>query len=429
MVQPLVGEREQRVASDNVTIVSIDAHVGPPPEVLRPYCSKKYLDDYDAFAEEYEKSDPMAVGIDINMWAEVYVNRLMETFGEPLMHYDPHYRIPHMDADGIAAEVVYHGAFNGTPIPFVEAFGLVTMPTGTSQHERELALEGLRIYNRWLVDYCSVAPERRRGVAQLPFWDVDHAIAELSSVVDSGIRAINLPAPRPGMPGHHNLVWEPLWSACEEAGVTLNSHGGSATVDMDQLVGENSGPLLSHEIMHWSRRVLWFMIIGGVFDRHPNLRLIMTEQPGVWIEPVLKELEHAVDLPLLGENSLKHRPTDYFRSNCYIGASFMSNADTRAAQKYGWMDRIMWGADYPHPEGTFPHSVLSLRNALEGIENPSDIRKMLGETAAGVYGFDMEALAPIAAKVGPSMDELRRPLPEAEIPRGIPSMGFRRGEF
>jgi predicted TIM-barrel fold metal-dependent hydrolase len=389
------------------------------------------LDDFDAFAKEFEASNPEMHGVDFDMFSEAYVLHMMETLSRPLMHYDPHERLHDMDADGIAGEVVYHGALNGAPIPFVQAFGVgATVPRDTSSRAAELATEGVRIYNRWLSDYCSVAPERRRGLAQLPFWNVDEAVAELRAVVETGIRGINLPAPRPGLPGHHNLVWEPLWSECEELGVTLNSHAGSAIVDTEQLIGENSGPLLAHEILYWSRRVLWFMILGGVFDRHPNLVMVLTEQPGGWVMPALQELDAAVDIPAFQRIALnKAQPSAYFRSNCFIGASFMSNTDARTAEAQGFADRVMWGADYPHPEGTYPNSVLSLRLALEGVQNPDNIHKMLGETAAQVYGFDIQALAPIADKIGPSLAELRRPLPENEIPTDSPSMGFRRGQW
>jgi predicted TIM-barrel fold metal-dependent hydrolase len=419
-------------APEKVMIVSIDSHVGPPPEVLRPYCSQQYLEDFDEFASEFEASEPSMHGVDPQMFSEAYLTGMMETLARPLMHYDPYERIADMDADGIAAEVLYHGCLNGAPIPFVEGFGVgASMPRDSTTRAAELANEGLRIYNRWLADYCAVLPDRRCGLAQLPFWDPELTVTELHAAHELGLRGINLPAPRPGMPGHHNRIWAPLWEACEELNMPLNSHGGSALVDTEQLIGENSGALLAHEILYWSRRVLWFMVLGGVFDRHPGLKLVLTEQPGGWVMPTLRELDAVAEFtPAFEPVKLAHGlPNDYFRRNCYIGASFMSHADATAAVEQGFADRVMWGSDYPHIEGTFPNSVLSLRLALAGIEDRGAVRMMLGETAADLYGFDSEVLCKVADEVGPSMEELREPVPESDIPKDTASLGFRRGQW
>jgi len=87
----------------------------------------------------------------------------------------------------------------------------------------------------------------------------------------------------------------------------------------------------------------------------------------------------------------------------------------------------MWGSDYPHIEGTFPNSVLSLRHALEGVESEEFIRAVLGENAATVYGFDLKALQTVADRIGPTMDELRAPVNANELPTESATAGFRLG--
>ena len=57
----------------------------------------------------------------------------------------------------------------------------------------------------------------------------------------------------------------------------------------------------------------------------------------------------------------------------------------------------MWGTDAPHPEGSAPHTTEALRATLFDVPEP-DLRAMLGENAARLYGFDLDALAPIAAR-------------------------------
>ena len=77
----------------------------------------------------------------------------------------------------------------------------------------------------------------------------------------------------------------------------------------------------------------------------------------------------------------------------------------------------MWGTDYPHPEGTWPHTLERLRGDFGGIP-VEDARKLLGETAARCYGFDLDALRPIAERIGPTPADLGQdPVTCAPTPR------------
>ena len=81
----------------------------------------------------------------------------------------------------------------------------------------------------------------------------------------------------------------------------------------------------------------------------------------------------------------------------------------------------MWGSDYPHHEGTYPFSIESFQRAFSDWD-PVDVRKVLSENAAGLYGFDLDALAPLAAQHGPTVERVATPL--AEIPKGATSPAF-----
>ena len=112
---------------------------------------------------------------------------------------------------------------------------------------------------------------------------------------------------------------------------------------------------------------------------------------------------------------LKEPPSQYARRNCWYGASFPSLADLAGLAEIG-EDRVLWGNDYPHYEGTFPYNLESLR--LTFADLPERTRRMLlGENAAHVYGFDLEALRPLAEQHGPTPEQVSAPLPREEIPR------------
>ena len=115
-----------------------------------------------------------------------------------------------------------------------------------------------------------------------------------------------------------------------------------------------------------------------------------------------------------GEWGLKQRPSEYARQNCFYGASFPSKADLDGIDAVG-EDNVLWGNDYPHYEGTFPYNLESLRMTFNDIPEARR-RKLLGLNAAKLYDFDIEALKPRAAKIGPTPSQVNDALPFDQIP-------------
>ena len=112
---------------------------------------------------------------------------------------------------------------------------------------------------------------------------------------------------------------------------------------------------------------------------------------------------------------LKDMPSQYAARNCYYGASFPSMADLAGIDDVG-EDHVLWGNDYPHYEGTFPYNLQSLRLTFANIPETRR-RKVLGLNAAALYKFDLEKLKPLAAKYGPTPEEVSTPLTRDEIPK------------
>jgi Amidohydrolase len=113
------------------------------------------------------------------------------------------------------------------------------------------------------------------------------------------------------------------------------------------------------------------------------------------------------------------KPSEYFERNCFVGVSFPSPTEAKAMKKVG-LHKTMWGSDYPHHESTFPYTTEGLRLAFSDWD-PDDVRQVTSRTAAGVYGFDLAALAPIAERVGPTVDEIAVPLDELPADSGSPA--------
>jgi hypothetical protein len=115
-------------------------------------------------------------------------------------------------------------------------------------------------------------------------------------------------------------------------------------------------------------------------------------------------------------------PSFYAKRNCFYGASSPSPRELAGRHEIG-VDRLLWGSDYPHYEGTYPHTRKALRRAFHDVDR-AETRAILGENAARIYGFDLGKLEPFAARVGPTPDELAVPLAPEEFPKDSPSAAF-----
>jgi hypothetical protein len=197
--------------SDPYLMVSSDSHAGPSLEAeLRPYCPAAHLDDFDAYGALYraaiaQRPDPMVQ--DVTAPALAAYEDLLRCEG---LH-DPHAFLRDMDAEGIAAQVIFAGGGNKEPLPWSDGFN-----AGDPRTAPALRAVGGHIWNQWPADFASVAPERLLGVMHIPIWDLPAAIEELAWGKAHSLRAVNFPAPRPDYPDYqrHEIgLGTLLWGA------------------------------------------------------------------------------------------------------------------------------------------------------------------------------------------------------------------------
>jgi predicted TIM-barrel fold metal-dependent hydrolase len=154
---------------------------------------------------------------------------------------------------------------------------------------------------------------------------------------------------------------------------------------------------------------------GGVFERHPELTLVLTESRVDWVPYILFFCDRLYRDKLFAhiKEKVAQEPSHYFRRNVVLGASMMNRHEAELRHEIG-LDKLMWGADYPHYEGTWPSSLEWQKSAFGGLPT-DDVQAILGDNAARVYGFDVEALRPVAARVGPGVDEIRDAAGDASV--------------
>jgi predicted TIM-barrel fold metal-dependent hydrolase len=379
-------------------VVSCDSHAGPKlREQLREYCPHEYLEQFDEDAAAQAKQ------------AEGMLGAMSARMSHPNLdrdgHWDPQARLRDMDSDGVAAELIWHFSQNGENLPWIGQ-GLGTV----FKHQLELGAVAYDIYNRWLADFCSEDAERLLGLVYIPSWDIDASIKTLEWAREHGLRCLNFPAPsRPGVTEYNDPAWDPFWSACTDLGFALSTHSSGGPF-FDFTRGPGGMQIIAYEGGSWlARRGVWILTYGEVFQRHPELKLVITEQVEGWYVPTMHELD-SFYLTFGLSGGLTKLPSEYMRQNVFLGASFISPWQAEDAVEHDYVDNVLWGRDYPHIEGVFqatrepdeePMTKLALRHVFSRIPT-GDALKILGGNAMKVFGLDETYLRAVADRIGAS---------------------------
>jgi len=310
--------------------------------------------------------------------------------------WDAATRLRELEEDGVAAEVIF---------PQMAPFGAGLMQYRTSV-DPDQNLEGNRAYNRFLADLCNANPGRHAGVAIVNVDDIDVTVAEVRAAKEMGLwGGVLLPTHTGDHPFYHHPRYEPLWAVCEEIGMPVHAHSGWSP-DYGDVPAATA--MYISEVDMWAHRPFAALLWSGAFERHPGLHLVMTEQGCSWILETLRVMEFNADLPFFQHftQGLSLGPTEYFRRQCHLGASFLPAHEAVDRHRIG-VDKLLWGSDYPHLEGTWPNTMDALR-ATFGDMPEDETRRILGTNALGVYGFDADKLEAVAAKIGPRLGDVRR---------------------
>ncbi|MDX1733753.1 MAG: amidohydrolase family protein [Halioglobus sp.] len=396
---------------DRLIVVSTDCHAGLPIADYKPYVESKYHEMMDMAVpitvDMLEKSEKMFLIKEINdAWRAPIEKELTGA-------WDYTERLNMLAGDGIAAEVIFPDGITekNTP-PFGAGLGL-----SPRDMVPELQWAGAMAHNRWLAEWCANDPARHIGVASIPLlWDVAQAVEAVRWCVDNGLTSVMIPTLWCEHEAYHHVKYDPFWEVCEDLGVIVHFHSGPAPhgeyfgagfpeQDNRQQMPGAMGIYVS-EVMWWLYRPLTFMIWGGVFERFPKLRAMIVEGGTMFMLPPWLRLmdfhyhEGEISAKLGNfKGHLSMAPSEYFERNVGIGASCVRRADIEMRQEIG-LEKIMWGSDFPHPEGTWPNTSKYYLDTFSGIPE-SDGRKILGENAVEFYGLDRDRLQAVANEIGP----------------------------
>lgn len=404
-----------QAAADRLLVISSDGHVGPPVEAYRGYVDPEHRGAFEDWLDAY-----------VPMWVATQTkeSNLPETLSERYKRewmandkvaegaagtWMPAQRLASMDADGIAADVLFPDDQSANSPPFLWFAREYNRPWD-KEYTPALKLAGARAYNRWLAEFCSAAPERLLGLALIgSMADVAGAVAEIRRAHADGLIGVLLPLiyyNSAEEPFWNDRRYDPIWATCAELGMAIHTHTGSGCPYYGD---QPDGPILyALECTMWPHRPLAFLVAGGVFERFPDLKLVMTEQGSGWVVESLMMMDHIVTDRMYAfgqQGHLSLKPSEYFRRQCWLGSSILSRPEVNMRHMIG-VDKMMWGWDYPHiesPDWLSPRE--NLRALLAGL--PLDeVRAIVGGNARHVYGLDATKLGAIADQIGPRVAEI-----------------------
>jgi predicted TIM-barrel fold metal-dependent hydrolase len=386
-------------------VISSDGHAGPPPEVYRDYLAADFRQAFDRHQEE------LTAGRMVNT---EFVEEWDAETGDHDMRagYDPSARDRILDQEGVAAEVLFPDAdVLGTGRLASSPFG---SGLGSGQDVDPAALkEGARAHNRWLSDFCRTNPDRRIGVAVVPLTaGVEDAVGEVHAAAALGLRGVMIPTRWFDSPAYLDPMYDPFWNACAETGMVLHTHSGAGPADYG--LGPGMVPIYAAEAWWWAARPFWVLVLSGVFERHPRLRYSIAENGAWWVPDLVRRMDEKW---LGGHNTRKFgevfkedltmRPSEYVDRNCFFAASTPGVDEIERRHAIG-VGNLLWGNDLPHPEGTYPHTRKWIKERFKDVPEP-EARQILGQNAAGLYRLDEGTLGVIAARIGPTVEEVHGP--------------------
>ena len=384
---------------EGLRFVDCDMHIMEPANLFERYLDPKFKDRITVAVDAEGKPTPGTIIIDgqtnmSDLSLEKHRKRFRvlkgreESTQQPLSgsriaaggylnfaierNYNPEAQVMGMEMEGIDIAVL----FPTTGLYYVARDNM----------DPELSLAICRAYNNWLHEFCQYSPDELKFAAMLPLHDVNLACVELVRCVKE-LGAVGSFV-RPNMiNGHfwHSNYWNPLFEMHQELDVALGFHEGTGAhySHMDKLFGENR--FYRHVASHWieMQQALIAMLIAGVFEFYPKLRVGYLESQNSWVPGILTRIEW--DYPQYRDSHapyLSLTPKEYFERNCWAAVEG-SEPEIEATASLIGADRMCISTDYPHFDSNFPNVS---NNLLKNVKRATAAAILMG--GAGLWNFD-----------------------------------------
>ena len=371
-------------------VISADSHVTEPPNTYLDHIDPAWRDRAprlehvegmgDVFVIEGMKR-PIPMGLVAAAGKPAHEIRVQGARFEEMHRggWDPDARIADQERDGVAAEVIY---------PTV---GMAICNHSDFDYKKAC----FDAYNRWIAAYCSAHPDRLLGCGQTAMRSPEEGVEDLRAIRALGLRGVMLPG-NPAVEDYHSKVYDRFWEAAVELGMPLSFHILTSRSDSAWARGPAMNGFLA--IIRGCQDIIGTLILGGVFERHPRLKVVCVEADAGWVPHYMYRMDHAYKRHrywLPAGQALSKLPSDYFRENVYT--TFQDDwVAFQSVELMNWR-RLLWANDFPHSDSTWPDSQAVLAEHASRLA-PAQRRAILCDNAAELYGIDVAKL--IAANEG-----------------------------
>ncbi len=370
-------------AAVDYPVISADSHITEPPNTYLDHIDRAWLDKAprmvdggddvgDLFMIDGMKR-PVPMGLVAAAGKPAEEIRVMGVRFDGLHRggWDPAARLADQDRDGVAAEIIY---------PTV---GMVICNHSDFDYKKAC----FDAYNRWVADYCSAHPDRLIGCGQTAMRTPEEGVADLKAIAALGLRGVMMPGD-PAVEDYDSPVYDAFWEAAIELGLPLSFH--ILTTRSEHTRGPRMNSFLS--VVRGCQDIMGMLVLGGVFERHPDLKIVCVEADAGWVPHFMYRMDHAFNRHrywLPPGQQLSKLPSEYFAENIYV--TFQDDWTAfRFASDMNWR-RLMWANDFPHSDSTWPWSqdLLDEHTAQLTAEQR---RAILCDNVADLYNIDTEAL-------------------------------------
>jgi predicted TIM-barrel fold metal-dependent hydrolase len=271
-------------------------------------------------------------------------------------------RLEHLDDQGVWGEVVFPslGLWYG------------------EIHDASLVAAAAVVLNDYCREELIATSPRFVPTALLPLQSVELSVTEAQRCAAMGFHAVFLPTSlAEDRPRWNEDAWEPLWAACEEAGLVVAFHIGT-DADGPRPFRNPGGAILNYlDTSFGGQKAAAMMVASGALERHPSLRVLISEGGATWVPFVGDRLNEAHRQHYMFDNGrLRRLPKEYLMDQVY--ASFQHDETAVAAMAHMGYRNVLFGTDYPHIEGTFPHTQKVLHGLLDDADPEVSARIRIG---------------------------------------------------
>jgi len=364
-------------------IISADSHITEPPDTYTAHIDPKYRD----VAPRMQRDDQAGDVFVVDGMKRPILMGLVAAAGKPAEEirvtgvafdewhrsgWDPRARRADQERDGVDAEILY---------PTV---GMVLCNHRDFDYKKAC----FDAYNRWIAEYCSACPERLLGVGQTAMRSPREGIEDLKAIAALGLRGVMMPGV-PAVEDYDSPAYDAFWETAIELGLPLSFH--ILTTRADRPRGPAMNGFLT--IVRGCQDIMGTLVLGGVFERHPDLRIVCVEADAGWVPHYMYRMDHAYKRHrnwLPAGQKLSRLPSEYFADCIYT--TFQDDwVAFKTADLMNWR-RLMWANDFPHSDSTWPWSQEMLAEHAAGL-SAKQRRAILCGNVAELYRIDLASLA------------------------------------